>query len=285
MSQDENAVNNEVVSQESTATESAPVETKTPEVADPLLAVLSDDDEAVVEAPGETKTEEPKVADSEEKADDTASDDDAEKEQPQGEDKPLNPKSENRFQKLANENRELRERIAQLNNEVYKPQTADELVEEGMSPAEARVTALEQKMELTEYNNRVFEAQSSLSEEAGHVISTMDIFNPESDNYQEDLAASAAEALEKALIRDPNVPEIDPATGRPTGKGQIIGSHLSPYQIYKPIADAYQKSSLKGQIAGQKATEKMLASVDAPTSITPKAPKKDPLLEILSSDD
>jgi hypothetical protein len=269
MSQDETAVNTEVESQESTVTESAPVETKTPEVADPLLDVLkSDEDSPIVEPTSQKEAE----AETEEKADDTASEDEAEQEQPQGEEKPLNPKSENRFQKLANENRELKEYVERLHAEVYKPQTAEELEAEGLSPELAEVRALKQQLEVQAYNNQVVQAQTELSEDSGRVLQDFPIFDPDSPDYQEDLAVEAAKSLERVLVKDPNT-------------GQIIGSHLSPYQIYKPIADAYQKSSLKGQIAGQKATEKMLASVDVPTSVTPKAPKKDPLLDILSSDD
>lgn len=272
MSQDENAVNTEVVAQETTVTESAPVETNTPEVADPLLDILSSDEEPTVEAPGETKTEEPKAAEEEVKGDDTPTEPEAEQEQPQGEEKPLNPKSENRFQKLANENRELKEQIEKLHSEVYKPQTTEELIEEGLSPEMAEVRALKQQLEVQAYNNQVYEAQKDLSEQASRVLEDFTIFNPDSPDFQADLAADAAVALERAIIKDPNT-------------GQIIGAHLTPYEIYKPIADAYAKSSLKGQIKGQKATEKMLASVDAPTSVTPKAPKKDPLLDILTSDD
>lgn len=268
MSED-TAVNTEVESQESTVTESAPVETKSPEVADPLLDILSSDEEnPTVEEPTSEKKEEAET----EETDDTAQEEEAEKEQPQGEEKPLSPKSENRFQKLANENRELKERIEKLHAEVYKPQTAEELVEEGLSPELAEVRALKQQLEVQAYNNQVVEAQVAISDEAGRVLQDFPMFDPESPEYQPDLAAEAASQLEKVLITDPNT-------------GQLTGAHLSPYQIYKPIADAYQKSSLKGQIKGQKATEKMLASVDAPTSVTPKAPKKDPLLEIWSSDD
>lgn len=268
MSEDTTAVNTEVAEQESTVTDSAPVETKTPEVADPLLDILSSDDDPAVEAP-ESKDEE--VLEEEEQADDTASESEDEQEQPQG-DKTLSPKAENRFQKLANENRELKERIEKINAEVYRPQTAEELVEEGLSPEMAEVRALKQTLEVQAYNNQVIEAQTAISEEAGRVLQDFPMFDPDSPEYQEDLAADAAQALQRVLITDPNT-------------GQLVGAHLSPYQIYKPIADAYKKSSIAGQIKGQKATEKMLASVDAPTSVTPKAPKKDPLLEILSSDD
>lgn len=270
MSQDESAVNAEVVEQESTATDSASVETKTPEVADPLLETLSSDDDSPVVETSEEKTKED--AKDEVQADDTATEPEAEQEKPLG-------KAEERKQQL---NAEIRDKVAErnalkaeierLNAQVYKPQTAEELVEEGYSAEVAEVKALKQELELQNYNARVVEAQTSLSEQASQVLTEFPMFNPDSDEYQEDIARDAAQALEASLIIDPNT-------------NQIVGSHLSPYQIYKPIADAFRKSQLQGQIKGQKATEQMLASVDVRPSVTPKEPKKDPLMEILKSDD
>jgi chromosome segregation ATPase len=268
MSQDE-AVNTEVVAQETTVTESAPVETNTPEVADQMLDILTSDDEPVVETeekpePKEEEIEPPKQSEETQETDT--------KEQPLSEDKPLSPKAENRFQKLANENKELKAQIEKINAQVYAPQTTEELIDEGLTPELAEVRALKQQLEVSDYNNKVYEAQVSLSNEAEQVLTEFPMFNPDSPEYDEDIASAAVQSLQSALITDPNT-------------GQIIGSHLTPYQIYKPIADAYKKSSLAGQIKGQKATEQMLAAVDATPSATPKPPKKDPLLEILSSDD
>lgn len=272
MSQDEKAVNDEVVAQETTATESAPVENNTPEVADPLLEILSSDNDDDVVQKSETDSPETQDESIIENPEESPADETKTEEQPLDEDKQLSPKAENRFQKLANENKEMREYIEKLNAETYKPQTAEELVDEGLSPELAEVRSLKQELELQAYNNRVIEAQTSLSKEAEQVIKDFPLFDSESPEFDKDIAQAASESLAASLIKDPNT-------------GQIIGSHLTPYQIYKPIADAYMKSRIAGQIRGQKATEQMLASVDATPSATPKEPKKDPLLEILSSDD
>jgi hypothetical protein len=269
MSQDEAAVKDGVVA-ESTATESAPVETKT-EVADPLLETLSSDEDPVV---SKDETESPATPDES----DQVTPEEATAEETQTEEQPLG-KAEERKQQLntdirglVEQRKALREEVERLNAQTYAPQTAEELIDEGMTPDNARVTALEQKLELSEYNNKVVEAQLALGEQSQKVITDFPMFNPDSDEFDAEIAAQAAEALDKVLIRDPNT-------------NAIIGSHLSPYQIYKPIADAYRKSAIEGQIKGQKANRKMLASVDAPTSATPRTPKTDPLLDILSSDD
>jgi hypothetical protein len=292
--QDTPAVNDPVVTQDTTPTDSAPVETKqTPEKADPLLETLqSDDDRPVIE---KETTEKPDDMDDAPKGDDpkaTEGTQDTEEQPKEGEDKPLSPKSENRFQKLANvnkeltsENKELKAEIERLNNEVYKPQTEQELIDEGLSPEMAEVRALKQSMELRDFNARVYETQVSLSNEAAEVINNYDIFNPDSESFEPEIAAQAAEALSRSLIRDPNTEQRDQNGNPIPGTGQIIGYNVSPLQIYKPIADAYEKAKAAGQIKGQKATDQMLSNVDAPSSVPPRETKKDPLLEALKSDD
>lgn len=261
MSQDEQAVNEVVETQETTQPESAPVETKAPEVADKLLDALTSDEDKPVEEPKpepeaeQEPAEEPKV-----------------EEQPQGKAEERKAELNTEIRGLVEQRKALREEVERLNAQVYAPQTPEELVEQGMSEDNARVTALEQKLELNDYNNRVVEAQLALGEQSQKVLTDFPIFNPNSEEFDADIAADAAEALAAALIRDPNT-------------GAIIGSHLSPYQIYKPIADAYRKSALAGQIRGQKANKQMLASVDASSSAPPKQPKSDPLMDILTSDD
>lgn len=271
MSQDETAVNSEVVAQETTVAESAPAETNTPEAADEVLAALSSDEDSTTQAT-ETESEPVEETPNEEDPSDEVVVETETEEDPRGEEKPLAPKSENRFQKLANENRQLREYVEQLNAQVYQPVTPEELINEGYSEEMAEVKALRRDLEIQRYNTQIVEAQAGLNSESDQIVSDFPIFNPDSPDFQADIAADAAEALNASLIRDPNT-------------GQIIGSHISPYQIYKPIADAFEKAKRSGQVQGQKATERMLANVDAPASITPKETKKDPLLAILSSDD
>lgn len=262
MAEEANAVN-DPVDPGTTPADPAPAENKTPEMADPVIDELSKDDEPTEGEPQSSPEPDEKQ---EEEPEETP------EEQPQG-------KAETRKQQLNTEIRDLvaqknalRQQVETLNSQVYKPQSAQELVDEGYSEEVAEVKALKQELELQNYNNKVVEANIALGESSAQVLKDFPIFNPDSDEFQPEIAAQAAEALEASLIRDPNT-------------GQIVGSSLSPYQIYKPIADAYSMSHTQGQIKGQKATEKMLSNVDSRGSLTPAQPKKDPLLEILSSDD
>jgi hypothetical protein len=178
---------------------------------------------------------------------------------------------------LLNQRNTIRQEVEQLTATIYRPQTADEIMEEtGQTPADARITAMEQREELRSYQNTVAEQQFVISSESQRVINDYPMFNPNSDNFQPAIATQAAQLLESNLIRDPNVPEY--LNGQPTGKGIVVGAHVSPYQLYKTIADAQALGSTQGQVNGQRAAEQMSAAADPASSAPPKAPKEDPFL-------
>lgn len=259
--------------QVSTKTESSPVEQEAPEAKeDANVADVKPDDtgtETTEEQSEETDTDTPEEATPKEEAPDT--------------DKPTTKADERKAQL----NTEIRDLVAQRNalkqevekatGEVYQPATEADLMEEGMSATDAKVEALRQTMEVRDYNERVAEAQLTLGSESLRVMNDFPIFNPDSDQFDQELAEEAASLLESNLIRDKNVPEIDPSTGQPTGRGIIIGSNVSPYRFYKTLARAAAISSTQGQLKGQQAQQEMLANADAPAATAPAKKKADPL--------
>jgi len=248
---------------------------------DAVLEVLTnDEDEAVVDKDEAEPVEKPE-SESEESADDSEEppeDKEESEEKPQGRADKRKEQVSSEIRGLVAQRNALKQEVEKLNSEVYKPQSAEELEAEGYSATDAKVAALEQKLELSEFNNRVVEVNMALGEESQRVLSEFPEFNPYTSDgsinpdYDKDIAEEAAALLEANLIRDPNTKAI-------------IGYHATPYQIYKPIAMANRKSKVEGQIKGQKATEKMLSSVDPQASASPKPKKVDPVLAILSSDD
>ena len=192
--------------------------------------------------------------------------------QPQG-------KADQRKQQLNGEIRDLvaqrnalRTDIEKINAEFYQPATVDELVANGMDPLEARVTASEQRQEVADYNNKVAEAQLTIESEAQRVLNEFPIFNPDSKEFSKDLSDEAADLFNDSLIRDENT-------------GQVIGSTLSPYKLYKALAASNNVSAQNGQLAGQKARDEMLARADTTPDATKKVEKKDPILAILEDVD
>lgn len=263
------AVKDEVVAQETTVPESAPVETKAPEVADSFDEVWDDDEspapkkdepKAETAAPVDTPTD--TAEETEPAADETKAD-----EQPRG-------KADERKQQL---NTEIRDLVAQRNAlkaevetqnaQTYQPQSVEDLVADGMDETRAMVESMRQEQEIDKFNSRIVDAQLTLESESNKVLNDFPIFNPTSEQYRPEVAAKAAQLLQANLIIDQNT-------------NQVIGSNVSPYQLYETIAAASQASAVQGQIEGQRATEQMLANADSVGNAAPPKTKADPILEI-----
>lgn len=240
----------QVESQQTTPEESSTKENKEAEVVDPTEETDGEpaeqsSDDVDDELPEETKAEE---------------------EQPRG-------KADERKEQLNGEIRDLvaqknaiQAEVERLNAQVYAPQTIEQLMDEqGISEDSARIAAMEQRIELNEYNSRVAEAQLTIGHESEKVLNDFPIFNSDSPQYNPALAERAASLLQANLVMDNNT-------------GQVIGSNVSPYDLYKTIYDATQANTVNDKIAGQRAAEKMLASTDPVSSAPPKEKKEDPFL-------
>lgn len=153
---------------------------------------------------------------------------------------------------------ELKREVSEANAQVYQPASEEELVEQGMSESDAKVEALKQQFAVRDYNDRVAEAQLTLESESDRVLREFSWANPDSDEFNKDLAAEAADMLNANLLTDKNT-------------GQVVGSNMSPYQIYKTLNTAIAANSVREREAGQKSTEEMLANADEGAS---KAPAK-----------
>ncbi len=270
--------------QESTKAEPSPAKEakaeEKPEAAKPDKEETTDTVEESKEGEAEEETEGDKKAE------------ETETEKPKEEtEKPPAPKSENRYRSLANENKELRRQVETLTAQTYQPATEEELTNEvnpetgeNYNRLEAKFEAYQQQERLDKYNNQVFEAQANLSNEAYEVLNDFPNFNPDNEQFDSELATEAAELLDANLIRDDNIPEVGP-DGKPTGKGIVVGSRVSPYKLYQTLAKASGISATKGQLKGQQATEKMLANADSSTNVAPIKKTEDPLMALWKSDD
>lgn len=210
-----------------------------------------------------------------------------EAEKPEGEAEPSKDKPKNEPQPKGAEERktqlntEIRDLVAQKNAlkaeaekqnaEVYQVATEDELVEGGMTELEAKVEAMRQEREMEKFNNQVADAQLTISSESDRVLRDFPLFNPDSEEYDKELAEEASGQLNSMLIIDPNT-------------GQVIGSNGSIYQYYKTLARAAGISAAKGQLKGQQDTEQMLANADAGGAAAPPKKVEDPLMKLWAED-
>lgn len=139
----------------------------------------------------------------------------------------------------------LKREIEELNRQKYQLQSKDDLPtvdqllgeinpETGdyFTRTEAQLLLLQAQYELEqqakqmdEYNNRLVETNMALINEAEQVLRDFPMFDPNSSEYDKDLAEQADHLLDASIIRDPNT-------------GRIIGSQVSPYELYATIASA-----------------------------------------------
>lgn len=272
MAEEAPVVNEQVVA-DTTPTESTPVETKSSEVVDEfdgLGDVSLTNPQAPVKEETESTTQDKPTEESDVVADETEPET-----QPQG-------KAEERKQQLNNEIRDLvsqrnaiRAEVEKANADVYQPATDEDLLgqinpETGQyyNTLEAKVAAMQQQQEYDKYNSQVAEAQLTLGSEANRALRDFSMFDENSKDYNKELATQADEILGANLIKDPNT-------------GQIIGSHTSPYTIYKTISSAYSLAGAKAQDKAQKATETMLANADT-SSNSPNTSSGDSMEDLLN---
>ena len=244
----------------------------------------SDEDQAeVVETQdttqGESSTPEKKETveaddslDSDDEADDSG-DTTEESTDEETEEKPKAKNSaENRKQQLNQEIRELvatrdktRREVENLNSQYYKPASVEELVNNGMDENEARFERMNQELALRDYTAQVTETTNTVNTEVLQVFSDFPQFDPESSEYDKELAAETAQTYKEiAGIRE------DPNTGH------IVDVKVLPYNFYKYVASIQKKSQTRGEVSARKNVEKQFATAENPVQTAKShAPKKD----------
>lgn len=268
------AVKAEVV-EETTSTDSAAEQTNSPTADDNGRSDQYDDEnigDDWDDEESEPETDEPDAQDDasdddEDESDESDDEDEQEQEaEEQADDEtPEEPqtKAEKRKEQLNTEIRDLvsernriREEVERLNQEAYRVPSIDDVVEQ-VNPdtgdyytrLEAEVAVMKQQQQLREYNEQISESRLQLRNDADRALREFPLFDESSPQYNKDLAERAEALLLPNLVFDPNT-------------NQLIGSRVSPYDVYKTLHDAYNVASSKSQAKAQKATAKMLASAD-----------------------
>lgn len=272
-----NAVNDQVVA-DTTASESAPEEnTESVQAEDDLEApdVLLDSSEQT-EA---TDSSEPTPAEATETTG----------EQPQDE-KTLSPKSENRFQRLANDNRELRRQIEELQAQQARFATEQDLLNEinpdtgeYYSPQEIERISWQQSREAQAeranqelYELQVQQNQQSIDTEVGRVAEEIPALDPASKDFNQAMFNDYMDLLNDNLLyalpdgRQANRATLVANGINPETQATLVGVNTSPYKLAKFAANSFSSARAQGETLGQaraqKANERMLANADPAAS-------------------
>lgn len=259
---------------------------------DEVLEALKDDEQ---ESPAEPSTaketkpdaeakEEAKAEPEAEETEEETQVESEETEKPQGKAEERKAQLNTEIRDLVSRRNAIKAEVEKKNAEVYQPATDKDLEGQPKDPdnpesavytaLEAKVEAMRQDQEMRQFNERVAETQLKLSSDSERVLNDFPLFNPDSPQYNKELAEEAAQTLDSNLIRDENT-------------GQIIGNNpgFDTYKFYNTLARAHGISTTQGQIAGQQAAEQMMANADSPGSTAPQKKAEDPIQKILASDD
>ena len=261
MAEDATAVNETEVVDTST-TDSAPVETaEEPTKVDQSESTVEQpedfDDGEYASSDDLPKDKEPEAP--EEKSDEEDDDKSEEQEKPQSKGEQRKEQLNTEIRDLVAQRNHLKQQVEQLNTQAYQVPSEQDLQDqinpdtgEYYTALEAKLTRMEQQQQLRDYTERVTEAQLAISAEAQRALKDFPMFDSSSPNYDPEIAQEADAILQQNLVVDPNT-------------GQIVGSRISPYQLYKSYDVATKTSQRKAQIQGQKSVEKMI-SASAPTT-------------------
>lgn len=185
----------------------------------------------------------------------------------------LKPKSQNRFQKLANENRGLRERVAEL--EQLAVPTEQDYIDGGYDGTEAKLNALEARIQQRDAVESITNLNHSVDSDMARILHEYPELDPSNtEKFNKDLAID----LFSQFDRD--------SGAQYTQDGILLQTNQLPYQYIKDKMQLIEKASAKARVSAQKAVESMVASAETTSSAAPKVSKdaKDKSIEELEAE-
>lgn len=151
-----------------------------------------------------------------------------------------------------NERQRNRNEVANQLDQFYGPKTKEQLVEEGMDPGDANYEALRQEMAYSQERTRVAELNASMRAEAVEVYHDFPVFDPKSDQFDEQFAKQVEQQYKTAsrIQTDEN--------------GIVLSADVSLYQFYEQMNDIYSRGTSRGAQQKQSAVEAMQSRTENP---------------------
>jgi hypothetical protein len=236
------------------------VEETTQPVDDPVLAVLGDTDDDSTESVEETPAQEESETETESEVEPT---EEEESEETAEESEEIDPKEE------ARRRYEERQRVIAERRERVQEQTKD-YVEQSEDEYDQRL----RQMEVQEYTRTIENNENTLISEFERAKNNPDlqIFNPDSELFNE-------KAYDKAM-RDYNAGYIGYDRN-----GNMVEIKGSLFEHLTETAELLKGAIKSGAVQQVRDSRKTKASADTKPAAPPKEQAKDPILDILTSDD
>lgn len=171
----------------------------------------------------------------------------------------LAPKSQNRFQKLANENRDLKAKLAQL--EDLQVPTEQDYLDGGYEPIEAKVNAMQAQLNQRDAIEKVSSLNMAIDNDMGRIIHEFPQLDPKSPEFRQDLAVKLFSQYDKD------------SGAKYAADGIVLETNQLPYEYIKDKMELIGLASKQAEVKAQKNVEKMVAVAETPTGSPPKEAK------------
>ena len=185
----------------------------------------------------------------------------------------LAPKSKNRFQKLANErkelaieNRDLKAKLAQL-AELQVP-TEQDYLDGGYEPIEAKVNAMQAQLNQRDSIEKINSLNMAIDNDMGRIIHEYPALDPNSPEFNKELAQTLFEQYDKD------------SGARYAQDGTVLDTNQLPYEYINNKMKLVGLASKKAQVKAQQSVEKMVAQAETPTGSPPKEAKEMTIAEM-----
>jgi hypothetical protein len=178
----------------------------------------------------------------------------------------LAPKSQNRFQKLANENRDLKAKLASL-EEMQIP-TEQDYLDGGYDPIEAKVNAMQAQLSQRDAIEKVTSLNMAIDNDMGRIIHEYPTLDPKSPEFNKELAQTLFEQYDKD------------SGARYAQDGTVLETNQLPYEYINNKMKLVGLASKKAQVKAQQSVEKMVAQAETPTGSPPKEAKEMTIAEM-----
>ena len=173
----------------------------------------------------------------------------------------LAPKSQNRFQKIVNENRDLKARISKL-EEVAIP-TEQDYLDGGYDPMEAKLNALQARDQQRDAIESITSLNSAVDNDMVRILHEYPALDPKSKNFNEQLAVKLFGHYDK---------DSSAEYGQ---DGIVLSTKQLPYEYIKEKMDLIGIASSRERVTAQKNVERMVAAAETPTSQAPASSEDD----------
>jgi hypothetical protein len=169
----------------------------------------------------------------------------------------LSEKSQNRFQKLANENRDLKAKLAEI--ESLQVPTEQDYLDGGYDPVEAKVNALEANYNRDRQVDQIMQLNQVIDNDMNRIIAEYPQLNPKSPEFNQDLAKNLFNQYDQD------------SAAEYTEDGITLKTNQLPYQYIKNKMELVGLATAKAKVQAQKEVEQMVAAADTPGSKAPPA--------------